>query len=259
MKKQIVILSLVALVAGACSSPASSDKGVATLEGSDAATTTTAATDSNADAEQAMLDFAQCMRDNGLPDFPDPVVGSDGSLSFGFRGQGAADAGIDPGSDAFRTAIQACGDKLQGIAFGGDRGQFDATELQDQLLAVAACLREKGYDVDDPQLDFSGGGPAGGERGPVAGNDSSSSDSGSSDSSGSSSTTSPNRTLPQRFQIFGPNFDLTDPDNQAALQACAESVGIQGFGLGIGGGPGGNGGSPPDGGGTTGTTGSSNG
>lgn len=257
MKKQIVILSLVALVAGACSSPKSADAGVATLEGSNGTTTTTAASNSNADAEQAMLDFAQCMRDNGLPDFPDPVVGSDGSLSFGFRGQGAADAGIDPSSDAFQTAMQACRDKLQGIALGGDRGQFDPTQLQDQLLAVAACLRQKGYDVDDPQLDFSGGGPAGGERGPVAGSDSSSTSSGSSSSTTSttSGSSSSQTSRGDRFQIFGPNFDLTDPDNQAALQACAESVGMQnGFPFG-----GGNGGPPSDNGGTTGTTGSSNG
>jgi hypothetical protein len=240
MRKGLILVAILAFFAAACSAGNAADPGVATLSGSDSSTTTTAPADSNADSEQAMLDFAQCMRDNGLPDFPDPVVGSDGSLSFGFRGQGAGDAGIDPGSDAFRTAMQACGDKLQGIAFGGNRGQFDPTQLQDQLLAVASCLRDKGYDVTDPQLDFTGGGPAGGQRGPTA---------------GSEGQTGP----PEggRFQIFGPNFDLTDPDNQAALQACADSVGMQGFGLRVGGAPGGPGG--PSDNGTTGTTAAGNG
>jgi hypothetical protein len=33
-------------------------------------------------AEQAMLAFAQCMRDNGVPSFPDPVARPDGSFGF---------------------------------------------------------------------------------------------------------------------------------------------------------------------------------
>jgi hypothetical protein len=238
MKRGLILLAALSFVITSCSSGKAADSGIASLSDNASITTTTAG-DSNADAEQAMLDFAQCVRDNGLPDFPDPVVGSDGSLSFGFRGQGAADAGIDPRSDEFRTAMSACSDKLQGIALGGSRGQFDPTELQDQLLQVAQCLRDKGYDVTDPQLDFTGGGPAGGERGPTAGSD------------GQSGPPADGG----RFQIFGPNFDVMDANNQAALQDCAESVGMTGFGLRIGGGPGGappNGGTPP--GDTTGTT-----
>jgi len=227
MKRALILLAGLSFVIASCSSGNAADSGIASLS-DDASITTTTAASSSADSEQAMLDFAQCMRDNGLPDFPDPVVGSDGSLSFGFRGQGAADAGIDPRSDEFQTAMSACSDLIQGIALGGNRGQFDPTELQDQLIQVAQCLRDKGYDVTDPQLDFTGGGPAGGERGPTAGSEG---ESGPPADGG-------------RFQIFGPNFDLTDADNQAALRDCAESVGLTGFGPRIGGGQ------PPDGGGS---------
>lgn len=230
MKRALILLAALSFVVASCGSGNAADSGIASLSDNASVTTTTAA--GNADSEQAMLDFAQCMRDNGLPDFPDPVVGSDGSLSFGFRGQGAADAGIDPRSDAFQTAMSACRDKLQGIALGGNRGQFDPTQLQDELLQVAQCLRDKGFDVTDPQLDFSGGGPAGGERGPTAGSEG---------QSGPPSDTG-------RFQIFGPNFDLTDADNQAALQDCAQSLGITGFIPGTGR-PGGDGNQPSDGGG----------
>ena len=35
---------------------------------------------SSSDPEQAALDFAQCMRANGVPSFPDPVAQPDGSF-----------------------------------------------------------------------------------------------------------------------------------------------------------------------------------
>jgi hypothetical protein len=232
MKRGLILLASLVLVAAGCSSGSASDAGIATLDESDSSTTTTSATDTDADAEQAMLDFAWCMRDNGLPDFPDPVVNSDGSMSMGIGGPDGSS--FDPGSEEFQTAMQACGDLLQGVALGADRGQFDPTELQDQLLAVAGCLRDEGYDVTDPQLDFSGGGPAGGERGPTTG------------------STTDGQTGPSTsgvFSIFGPNFVMTDPDSQAALQACADSLGFDTFGSS---GVGGSGEPPPDG-GTTGT------
>jgi hypothetical protein len=33
-------------------------------------------------SEQAILDFAQCMRDNGVPSFPDPVARPDGTFAL---------------------------------------------------------------------------------------------------------------------------------------------------------------------------------
>ncbi|AYY14883.1 hypothetical protein EF847_21560 [Actinobacteria bacterium YIM 96077] len=47
----------------------------------------------------AYLEFAQCMRENGLPDFPDPQPGSDGV--FG-------DADVDRSDPAFQQAAEAC-------------------------------------------------------------------------------------------------------------------------------------------------------
>jgi hypothetical protein len=44
--------------------------------------------------------FAQCMRDNGLPDFPDPQPGSPGGLFAG--------AGVDRDDPAFQQAAQHC-------------------------------------------------------------------------------------------------------------------------------------------------------
>ena len=63
-------LGVVALtVLGACggSSPSAQVASLAgSQSGADATTTTTAAATSEADAQQAMLDFAQCMREHGI-------------------------------------------------------------------------------------------------------------------------------------------------------------------------------------------------
>ena len=58
-------------------------------------------------AEQ-MLEFSQCMRENGLPDFPDP--GPDGQLVFGHG------TGIDRNDPRFQTALQTCYESVPGVA-----------------------------------------------------------------------------------------------------------------------------------------------
>ncbi|TAK69566.1 MAG: hypothetical protein EPO13_06755 [Actinomycetota bacterium] len=50
--------------------------------------------------KDSYLAFSQCMRDNGLPDFPDPQPGSDKGV-FG-------DTGVDRNDPAFHKAAQAC-------------------------------------------------------------------------------------------------------------------------------------------------------
>lgn len=52
----------------------------------------------------AYLEFAECMRENGMPDFPDPQPGS---------GEGLF-PGIDRTDPAFAQATAACGDILTG-------------------------------------------------------------------------------------------------------------------------------------------------
>lgn len=52
----------------------------------------------------AYLAFAECMRENGMPDFPDPQPGS---------GEGLF-PGIDRGDPAFAQATAVCGDILTG-------------------------------------------------------------------------------------------------------------------------------------------------
>jgi hypothetical protein len=95
------------------------------------------------DAEQAALDFAECMRDNGVPTFPDPVVQPDGS--FGFQRPPGASA------NALDEALKSCQDEAE--ALGLDSGpEGGDPEAQDALLRVSRCMRENGIpEFPDPK------------------------------------------------------------------------------------------------------------
>jgi hypothetical protein len=95
------------------------------------------------DTEQAALDFAQCMRDNGVPSFPDPVAKSDG----GFRLQ--RPAGVSP--RVLDDALKSC--KSEAQAAGIDSGSAGPnTDAQDQLLELSRCMRANGIpEFPDPK------------------------------------------------------------------------------------------------------------
>lgn len=95
---------------------------------------------SAADRDRA---FAQCIRDNGIPDFPDP----DGEN--GFR-DAMMNSGID--RDKLRTAMEACQDLRPG---GGEQQQLDAAQ-QEQRLQWAQCMRDNGVDMPDPDPNKGG-------------------------------------------------------------------------------------------------------
>lgn len=59
----------------------------------------TAGTRTSAASDSSGLRFATCMRHHGLPNFPDPGLGS----------INLAETGIDPASPAFKAARSACG------------------------------------------------------------------------------------------------------------------------------------------------------
>jgi hypothetical protein len=143
-RRLIFLLAALALVAAACGG--SGDDGVATLE--DATATTEAAQDALAGDEARLIEFTQCMRDNGVPEFPDSVVTEDGAVDFGgFEQFNEFD------QDDLETAFDACLDKLEGLSFAPGGANFDLTGIQDTLLEFAQCMRDNGFDMPDP--DFS--------------------------------------------------------------------------------------------------------
>ena len=158
--------------------PATTDEASTDDTSTDAAEAEEATTDGDATDEELALAFAECMRDEGV-DFPDPTVAADGSVSLIPPG-GAAALNFDPNDPAVSDAGDVCGPLLEGASFL-PTGDDDLTELEDNLLAFAECLREQGIDVDDPSL--------GNGFSPDA--------------------------------IFGGSFDPNDPANADAIDECA--------------------------------------
>jgi hypothetical protein len=109
--------------------------------------------------EDAMLAFARCMREHGV-DMPDPDTsgGHGGVMTFSASasaGDADSDAGLDPGADGFQAANEACKDLL------GDMGPQNMSpeqskEMQDQALAFSRCMREHGVNMPDPNFDGEG-------------------------------------------------------------------------------------------------------
>jgi hypothetical protein len=103
--------------------------------------------------EDAALAFADCMRDNGIEDFPDPEVDEDGGISIG-------DALADQRDTAdFQAAEDACEPALDAAAPAPQDPELppdQVAELQDQWLAVADCVRAQGHEIDDPHVDDYG-------------------------------------------------------------------------------------------------------
>jgi hypothetical protein len=155
-RRSISVLAIsFALVATACGSGASGDSDVASLGSTaDASASTTVAA---ADSQEALLEYAACMRENGV-DMADPTFDADGNATGGGFG---GNSGIDPQSDAFQTAQTACGDLLQGVTLGGGNAP-DFSSIQTSLSDYTACLRDEGLDVDDITLGGPGGAGANG-------------------------------------------------------------------------------------------------
>lgn len=103
--------------------------------------------DQRAEFEDAQLEFAQCMRENGV-DLPDPETGGDGGEGGGFFF--GPDSEIDPQSESFQAAQEECGSILDEAIPAGERP--DPAEIRDQLHVMTECLRDRGYDVPEPQI-----------------------------------------------------------------------------------------------------------
>jgi hypothetical protein len=85
------------------------------------------------------LAFAQCMRKNGVPDFPDP------DPSGRFSG-----AGHEEDDPAVRAAQEACRD----LAPGGEHENLGDPVLVEQMRAYSQCMRDNGLpDFPDPDAD----------------------------------------------------------------------------------------------------------
>jgi hypothetical protein len=106
---------------------------------------------STQDPEEAVLRFAQCMRQHGV-DMPDPKVDGDGHFSISFRGSGPRGRN----DAAFQRAQTACQHLLPRQGKPPSREQ--QAQMQDQLVKFAQCMRAHGVDMPDPDFSNGGGG-----------------------------------------------------------------------------------------------------
>jgi hypothetical protein len=91
---------------------------------------------------QKAVKFAECMRRNGVSQFPDP--GASGKLTIDAVANGSS---LDTSTPAFKQAISACKDLEPAGFTGGKR----SSQQQQAGLKFAQCIRENGV-KDFPDL-----------------------------------------------------------------------------------------------------------
>ena len=99
----------------------------------------------------AMLAYAECMRDNGV-EVTDPVFDASGNLVGGLEFEGGKEAAPkDAKGKGFQVATEACDDNL--IAFKPALDPALEAEQTEAALRFAVCMREQGLDWPDPAPD----------------------------------------------------------------------------------------------------------
>ena len=103
------------------------------------ATCTAAAAQQSPADQDAALAYAQCMRDNGYTEFPDPTP--DGGIRFLIKPESA---------QRFQAAAAACRD----LAPEGMRDEGITPEALEALVKLSQCIRENGIpEFPDPDTE----------------------------------------------------------------------------------------------------------
>jgi hypothetical protein len=131
----VAVLAL-ALAVAACGGGNKRD-GVASL-GDGKATSTTSP--GGGDSTQADLAFARCMRQHGLPGWPDPKVDANG------RTEWQLPSGMRKDDPRLKAAQQAC----RQYRPNGGQAQRPSPQQQQEMLAFARCMRQHGITLPDP-------------------------------------------------------------------------------------------------------------
>jgi len=135
---KVKILAFLAVFA-ACTIGGEESQGVVTIE----STTETTVVDEETTFEEGVLEFAQCMREEGI-NFPDPTFDIDGNPQF--------DNLEIENEEEFESAFENCEDILRNAL----PEQFDLdpeveAALVDASLEFSQCMRDQGIDFPDPK------------------------------------------------------------------------------------------------------------
>lgn len=155
----LALLLMAALTA--CGSASADDGGVATLSDGETADTTSEE-EVPTDPQERALAFAECMRENGVPDFPDPEFDEEGNPQFKIERRGAAPAptgspGDGPAVEGPDPAMQQAFEACEHLNPRPELSVEEQQEMQDQALAFAQCMRDHGIDFPDPKFTDDGG------------------------------------------------------------------------------------------------------
>ncbi|HEY4412454.1 MAG TPA: hypothetical protein VGN06_05605 [Gaiellaceae bacterium] len=156
MKRGLLLVVLLAAGCGGGKSPS-----IATLG---TTTTTSSSASGQAPLQQDALKYAECMRSNGVPSFPDPNPGGGFTFHVG--------AGGDPSSPAFEAAQAKC-QKLMPIPGGLAPGSTTHPSAQwlAQMEKAAQCMRRHGIPAfPDPRTSVPSNPFSAGSRGGVISN-----------------------------------------------------------------------------------------
>jgi hypothetical protein len=152
--RPLAALAMVALITASCSNtPAATGTGssggnktaASASSPESVASTGSSGGNSTAATREQAVKFAECMRKNGVREFPDPDAS--GQLTIDAIANGSS---LDTNSAAFKQAISACKDLEPPGFTGGKR----SPEQQKAALKFAQCIRDNGVkDFPDPAPD----------------------------------------------------------------------------------------------------------
>jgi hypothetical protein len=114
----------------------------------------TGATQAGNDNSSKPLEFASCMRSQGVPDFPDPKANGSGGMLIQSENGNTSVNGVKVNGPAFQSAMKACRSKLPN---GGHPPPLTAAR-RNEMLKFSQCMRAHGVtNFPDPTFGSGGG------------------------------------------------------------------------------------------------------
>lgn len=149
MRKVMAAMAVLATLAAGCSKGGDEPEVASLRTGLPTADDNAPSPSPTPGTEEVALAFTKCMRDNGVPEFPDPEFDAEGQVILR-----PLPETID--RQALQQAFNACRPMLRDVvnAFGPE----DTAEFQDAMLSFARCMRKQGV-TGFPDPDFAGTGP----------------------------------------------------------------------------------------------------
>ena len=141
----IAVAVMSALLLTACNSDSNDVPTLKDTGNAPAKTPEADASDPVLDNEAKMMALTECLREQGI-EVMDPVVDADGNVDKPELAEG-----VEWDEETMGQAWEACEHHLKGFIW--EKEGVDVSEQAEQLdqyIALATCLREENYDLDDP-------------------------------------------------------------------------------------------------------------